>query len=119
MCKYEVKCLKIEISQNLPVFLYFILLQLNEATEVNEEKKTTLLDTPSQTRKRSVAANRLITSAKASTSLANVSEERLAFDKEKFEFDKQKFEFEKHYCERKLHIMERQAKALEDLVTKF
>ncbi|KAK4882623.1 hypothetical protein RN001_005942 [Aquatica leii] len=63
--------------------------------------------TPKQN-KRSVASNRLLTSATVTTHLANLSKERL-------EFEKLKFEYEKAYREQKLTIMEIQAKAIQAL----
>ncbi|CAG9769693.1 unnamed protein product [Ceutorhynchus assimilis] len=90
--------------------------------EVPLEKQVTKLGTPrkhpTKTIKRTAAASQLMTSAKATTSLANISEERLAFEKEKFQFKKQKFDFMKSYRERKLVLLERQAEALEALANK-
>ncbi|KAF5271165.1 hypothetical protein FQR65_LT09062 [Abscondita terminalis] len=80
----------------------------DEIMEVQEQRTPANKSQP----KRSVAANRLLTSATATTALADLSKDRLAFEKEKFLFEKQ-------YKEIKLQIIERQAKAIEDLARSF
>ena len=54
-----------------------------------------------------------MTSAAATITLAELSRERLQFEKEQ---SQEKFEFEKQYKLKKLVILKRQAKAIEELI---
>ncbi|KAK9675155.1 Myb/SANT-like DNA-binding domain [Popillia japonica] len=105
----EVQPLPMQVS---PHTSSYIAPEILESTaEVEEEETVEVADTPRRKMapKRGRSTSIRMTSVKASASLANLSAERLAFQKEKFEF-------EKSYRLQKLAIMERQAKAIENLV---
>ncbi|KAK9679338.1 Myb/SANT-like DNA-binding domain [Popillia japonica] len=105
----EVQPLPMQVS---PHTSSYIAPEILESTaEVEEEETVEVADTPRRKLppKRGRSTSIRMTSAKASAFLANLSAERLAFEKEKFEFEKS--------CRlQKLAIIERQAKAIENLV---